>query len=417
MQLLRRVIFWCHLTAGLVAGTIVFIMSVTGVLLTYEKQMASWADMRAYRVAPGPTRLPPDAVVDAARSAAGGAAATTLTVWSNPAAPAAVGVAQRTIYVDPYSGRVLGDAQAQPRAFFRTMTAWHRWLGAGPEGRAVGRMITGACNLAFLFLVVSGFYLWFPRNWTWRQVRAVSWFRRGLAGKARDFNWHNAIGLWTAIPLAVVVASGSVISYPWASALVYRVAGEAPPARPVPAPAARGAAAAARPASLDAAWPRAVQQVGDWRSISVRIPPGAAATATFTIDRGTGGQPQKRGTLTMNTRTGEIVKWEPFSSLSAGRRLRSYMRFAHTGEAFGLAGQTIAGLASLGGAVLVWTGIALAFRRFWAWRSRAFRGLGFGLRPVGFRGFPGVRGDLGVRLRTEASSAGEPDAQATTQHP
>ena len=211
--MLRRVIFWCHLAAGLVAGTIVFIMSVTGVLLTYEKQIASWADTRAFQIVPGATRLPPDALIASARAAAGGAAATTLTVWSDPSAPAAVAVPQKTIYVDPYTGQVLGESRAQPRAFFRKMTDWHRWLGASPEGRARGRMITGACNLAFLFLVVSGFYLWFPRQWTWRQVRAVTWFRRGLPAKARDFNWHNTIGLWSAIPLAVVVASGAVISY------------------------------------------------------------------------------------------------------------------------------------------------------------------------------------------------------------
>jgi hypothetical protein len=33
-------------------------------------------------------------------------------------------------------------------------------------------------------------------------------------------------------------------------------------------------------------------------------------------------------------------------------------------------GQTIAGLASAGAVVLVWTGISLALRRFSAWRSR-----------------------------------------------
>ena len=85
----------------------------------------------------------------------------------------------------------------------------------------------------------------------------------------------------------------------------------------------------------------------------MRIPDAGAETAAFTIDRGTAGQPQKRGTLTLDTRTGDVVKWEPFSSLSPGRRLRSYLRFGHTGEAWGLLGQTIAGLASLGGAVLV----------------------------------------------------------------
>jgi uncharacterized iron-regulated membrane protein len=46
------------------------------------------------------------------------------------------------------------------------------------------------------------------------------------------------------------------------------------------------------------------------------------------------------------------------------------MRFVHTGEYYGLTGQTIAGIASLGGALLVWTGLALAYRRFRAWLAR-----------------------------------------------
>jgi uncharacterized iron-regulated membrane protein len=46
------------------------------------------------------------------------------------------------------------------------------------------------------------------------------------------------------------------------------------------------------------------------------------------------------------------------------------MRFAHTGEVLGIPGQTIAGLVSAGGVVLVWTGIALTLRRFNAWRAR-----------------------------------------------
>ena len=68
------------------------------------------------------------------------------------------------------------------------------------------RRITGAANLIFLFIVISGFYLWLPRVWTWIQFKNVLWFRIGLAPKARDFNWHNVIGVWTAVPLAIVVA-------------------------------------------------------------------------------------------------------------------------------------------------------------------------------------------------------------------
>jgi uncharacterized iron-regulated membrane protein len=90
-------------------------------------------------------------------------------------------------------------------------------------------------------------------------MRNVLWFRRGLPGKARDFNWHNVIGFWSS--------------------------------------------------------------------------------------------------------TGEIVKWEPYASQSLGRRLRTWSRWIHTGEAGGVIGQTVAGLVSTGAVVLVWTGIALACRR------------------------------------------------------
>jgi uncharacterized iron-regulated membrane protein len=380
VQLLRRVVFWCHLIAGLIAGSIVFIMSITGVLLTYERQINAWADTHRYRgvPAPGAVRLAPDALLSSVRAAGTMATPAALTLWSDPAAPAAATLGSRTVFLNPYTGQVLGESAAQPRAFFRTMTDWHRWLGVSGEGRATARMITGACNLAFLFLVVSGFYLWFPRTWTWRQFRAVLWFRGDVRGKARDFNWHNAIGFWSAVPLAIVVASGVVMSYPWANDLVYRVAGEAPPARPA-AGAAGGRGAGPERATaggdvpavrLDRSWARAEQQVERWRSISVRIPPPGSKTTVFTIDRGNGGQPQERGTLTVDTASAEVVKWEPFSALTPGRRLRSYVRFGHTGEAAGLVGQSIAGLASLGALVLVWTGVSLALRRFSAWRAR-----------------------------------------------
>jgi uncharacterized iron-regulated membrane protein len=68
---------------------------------------------------------------------------------------------------------------------------------------------------------------------------------------------------------------------------------------------------------------------------------------------------------------GMVVNWETFADQSAGRRLRSMLRFAHTGEFWGLPGQTLAGLVSAAACVLVWTGFALASRRFRAWQSRA----------------------------------------------
>ena len=112
-------------------------------------------------------------------------------------------------------------------------------------------------------------------------------------------------------------------------------------------------------AGLNALWTVAEKQVPGWRTINVRIPASDRAPVVFAIDKGDGGQPQHRSTLTLNRATGEVVSFEAFSDQSLGRRLRSISRFAHTGEVLGLPGQTIAGLATAGAVVLVWTGIAL----------------------------------------------------------
>ena len=373
MRLFRSVVFWMHLVCGVVAGVVVLIMSITGVALTYEKQMLEWADRGAW-TAPslvGARHLPPETLLAKAAAAQPGLAPTGFTLRAPAAAPATVTFqGNKSLLIDPYTGTIVGEPPAGLRNFFRTMTVWHRYLALDGTSRATGRAITGAANLGFLFIVLSGIYLWFPRVWTWLQFKNVLWFRGGLPGKARDFNWHNVIGFWSAVPLAVVVAGAVPISYPWASNLVYRLVGEAPPAP------AQGARPAVPPRAesvpvdgLDAAYARAQERVPAWRTITVRLTGGPRAPFVFTVDEGYSGQPQKRDTLAVS-RTGEIEKSEKFSDLSAGRRLRSWLRFAHTGEIYGLTGQTIAGIVSAGGVVLVYTGIALAFRRFTAWLRR-----------------------------------------------
>ena len=198
-------------------------------------------------------------------------------------------------------------------------------------------------------------------------------FHRTGTSKARDFNWHNVIGVWSAIPLAIVVASALPISFPWANAMVYRAVGEEPPqqrGREGGPARAREERAAPSLDGLNALWSRAEQQVEGWRTINVRVPDSAQAPVVFAIDKGDGGQPQLRSTLTLDRETGDVVTVESFESQSLGRRLRSIARFAHTGEVLGIPGQTIAGLATGGSVVLVWTGLALAWRRWRAWIKR-----------------------------------------------
>jgi uncharacterized iron-regulated membrane protein len=194
-------------------------------------------------------------------------------------------------------------------------------------------------------------------------------FRRGLAGKARDFNWHNVIGVWSAIPLILIVASGVVMSYPWANRLVYTLTGtEAPDVQQRPRQQPAREAVAVSTEGLNLAFARASEQMPGWQTMTV--PLSSRGAWVFSISDSHRGRPDRRVQAHIDRKSGGVVKTETFDQLNAGRRLRTWLRWIHTGEAGGVIGQTIAGLVSLGSAVLVWTGFALAFRRWTCWRER-----------------------------------------------
>lgn len=363
---MRRTIFWIHLISGVVSGIVVLMMSVTGVLLTYERQMVAWADS-GYRstATPGAQLMSMEALL-----AAQAQMPASITIHPAPDSPVELSYGpERIVYVDAYSGKSLGEGAQGIRKFFSSVTQWHRWFAASGENRATARAITGASNLAFFVLLLTGAFLWFP---------AMIFKFRSLKGKARDFNWHNVIGVWCLLPLIVIVASGVVMSYSWANNLVYKLTWS-----PVPAAAGPGGSGGGRGgrgggevtpaqvAGMDAAFSRARQQVPGWQTATLRL--AGRGPLTFSIDQSHRGRPDLRYQLTLDRRTAEVVRFDTFADNSLGRRVRSWLRFAHTGEAGGWIGQTIAGLVSTGAAVLVWTGIALALRRFASWRSRRGR--------------------------------------------
>jgi uncharacterized iron-regulated membrane protein len=321
--------------------------------------------------------LPLEELVEAAKLRRPEFTPTAITVRAEEGAPVTLGAGRSgTLLVDPYSGEIRDSGSEGLRRFFAATTGWHRWFNAEGENRAVARTITGASNLAFLFLVLSGMYLWLPRVYKWAAFKAHLFFNaKATTAKARDFNWHHVFGIWSAVPLAVVVATAVVFSYPWANDLVYRSVGEQPPRAgggpPLPpAGAARAevpAETSSSPATVRLGYDELLARAaahGEWSTLTLNLPADAAATTVrIGIDEGNGGQPQLRHTLTLDTATGAVAAWAPFSSQTTGQKTRSWIRFLHTGEALGIVGQTIAGLVSLTSILMVWTGLALAWRR------------------------------------------------------
>jgi uncharacterized iron-regulated membrane protein len=178
--------------------------------------------------------------------------------------------------------------------------------------------------------------------------------------------------------LIVLTLTALPISYRWAGNLIYTLVGESPPAPATPAatepkasdrPAAEPASPAGTPPlDYEALLVAAQNLAPGWELLTLPLnhdPAGRSGRPAQITVKQPGSWPRTATTaLTLDSFSGAELKREGFGSLSTGRQIRTWTRFLHTGQALGWGGQFVAGLACLGGCFLVYTGFALAWRRF-----------------------------------------------------
>ena len=385
--MIRAVIFRLHLTVAVAAGAVVLMLAATGVVLSLEEAVTGLAERRLFVVAAeGAERLAPEGIVEAT-----GLAATSLRYSADVRAPVRVYEGRdRYVRVDPYTGHVLGEGPGRLERFFEGVHNWHRWFNVSGGSMRRARAVTGAVNVAFLFLLLTGPILWIPRPITRRSLANVIVPRLRAKGAWRDLNWHQVVGIWSVLPLAVIAATGVTTSYPGVGDRVYPVVGRLVPVEGWPggvgvggedAVAAEGAgavAADAEGAELDARQPDQGSAPGadlgaalaaaeawapGWRTLILNVPRPADREVRVEVQWGREGQPHRSGVLTVDAATGAVRDWESFADDTPGRRAQEFLRHAHTGEYWGLGGQLLAGLLSLAAALMVWTGLSLAIRR------------------------------------------------------
>jgi uncharacterized iron-regulated membrane protein len=376
-NLFRRVLFWAHLSCGVAAGLLILLMSVTGVLLAYEKQLVAAAEQgnRIGVLADAPM-LTAEALADKARVAAPDAQRLALVFNLDPSVPVTVTRGREApLLMNPWTGELLPDAAAGTRNFLHEVEDLHRWMAG--DARSTRASLMHLANLLFVFIVLSGLYLWLPAVWRWRAIQPrVVPVLRYVNGKARDYAWHQSFGVWMLLPLAVIAGTGVVMSYGWANSLLYGAYGEQVPQRGGPPGGGPGggpprpAAAAEQPgarATLDQLLTTARVQLPDWQRLTLPVKPLGDAVDIVAEVPGEGVRLPRR-TLTVSAADASVIQLSPppeqvAAKQSPAQRARTWVRFAHTGEYYGVIGQTLAALASLLACVLVYTGLALAWRR------------------------------------------------------
>ncbi len=135
----HRAIFWLHLLTGTIAGLVILVMSVTGVLLAFEPQIVDYAE-RGFRQVTPPAS-------DASKLAHGHhpgqgrkrrgptPAPSPWSSWSEPQGTVRVAFGRDDgVFVNPYTGELLGPGSKVHDAM-HVIEDWHRWLGSRDVGR------------------------------------------------------------------------------------------------------------------------------------------------------------------------------------------------------------------------------------------------------------------------------------------
>jgi uncharacterized iron-regulated membrane protein len=368
----RKAVGKVHLWLGLASGLVVFIVSLTGAIFTFQDEIRDltepWRKVEAQATAP----LLPSRLQDAALAKHPDVKkATTWVTYFGPERAATVfftDSAQMPIMVslNPYTGQVLQEQNLRYH-FFSIVQAIHMTLLL-PE--AVAKWVVGGSVIIFIIMLGTGLVLWWPKRKQERKQRfTIKW---GARWRRVNYDLHNVLGFYVASIAVVLALTGLFMIFPVLLDSVVLIANggrEYPQEKAV-----------AKVDTLQAVT-AAVQPLPDiiYHTVQRRSP---NAEMILIGPVGTGKDPaycwayQKtlhyyhRDDYAFHPVSGQVLQARFHADKSNGGKLSDMNYDLHTGQLLGLGGKIVAFLASLISASLPVTGTVL----WWGRRQKSKKG-------------------------------------------
>ena len=208
---LRKALFQIHLWTGLILALYVLVMSLTGTVLIYRRELAKAFSGEPKVVAGTGPRLTADELKHAVERAHPGYAVTRAFESKNPNRPVEVwferGPKKIQRLFNPYTGADLGDP-LQPA--FRGVL-WLVDLHDNLLSGRVGHLANGVGGACVTLVCLSGMVIWWPGIDKWRRSLTIDW-----KANPRSFNWslHSALGFWSLAFIFMWGISGIYLSWP-----------------------------------------------------------------------------------------------------------------------------------------------------------------------------------------------------------
>ncbi len=370
---LNRLFWRVHFWAGLISAPIILFAALTGLLYVFTPQIEAWRHADVDRVPVGAQRLPLDAQVQAALAAAPDAALRYVVpahaaddstqVWLR-APHAHHGTAKggehdhglpsgSIVYVNPYTGQVLGQLQEMER--FKT---WAKKLHSNALQGDGWRWLIELGASWMLVLFATGLVMWWPKP----QARGGDGWRALMPRWGRGRTTWRDLHAVVAIALGLVLAIVLVTGLTWAEhsgkrfRAMQTALGQDAPRVPK---SLRSAPGDAPHLSWQAVLERSRAQAPD---IAMQITPPASADGVWRVENFDRTQPTGRFGLALDARSGAVLfssGWERFPALA--RATAVGIPF-HRGE-FGVWNQVLLALAALAAVFSVVSGLVMWWQR------------------------------------------------------
>ncbi|HET8886022.1 MAG TPA: PepSY-associated TM helix domain-containing protein [Salinimicrobium sp.] len=203
-----------HLWLGLGSGIILFLVCLSGTILTFEEEIKS-AFIEEFEVEAASDLIPVEALATILESEG----EVTRVEISSAELPYEFKVKTSaedrrgtTFYVNQYTGEYQQTPESSLDGFFMSMFKLHRWLLLDSS---IGRPIVGVASIIFLFISISGIILWFPKKWKWKNFKSGFKIKFSAKWKRVNHDLHNTLGFYACIFLVVMTLTGLCWSFEW----------------------------------------------------------------------------------------------------------------------------------------------------------------------------------------------------------
>lgn len=204
-----------HLWLGLTSGIIIFLVCLSGTILTFEKEIEQWFKDEM-KVQTTGNKISLSQIVDDPNIQAKGQLMA-ITVPSDDTTPYQLSIKEdpkqrrgSTYEVNPYTAEILAPQKTGMDDFMFSMFKLHRWLLMDIEW---GRPIVGIATIIFLILSISGIVLWFPKKVKWKTVKAGFKIKTSANWKRINHDLHNTLGFYSCLLILIMGITGLCWSF------------------------------------------------------------------------------------------------------------------------------------------------------------------------------------------------------------